>query len=294
MLRRAERCDQHHARTAASVIMSGMSRSETELVEAAHAGDPGAADELLAMHEQKLYRFGLRMCGNEEDAREVLQETMLAAFRGFPGFRGEARLSTWLYQIARGYCLKLRRRSVGEPMALQPLETASGVAAEADPADMRTHAREIGEALHAAILALPDSLREAVVLRDVEELEGDEAAKVLGIELAALKSRLHRGRAELRKHLAVLLDPSGAVATPCAELAREMREFSSADIDRATCAGIERHLAACPRCAESCVQLGQTASLCCSMPGEEVPRAVRASVRQALLSALRDESAAER
>ena len=267
-----------------------MPRTETELLDAARLGDAEATDALLASHEQRLYRFGLRMCGNEDDAREVLQETMLAAFRGFPGFRGEARLSTWLYQIARSYCVKSRRRLVGEPAAMEGLESASGVASEAEPADLGAHAREIGEAVHAAILALPESLREAVVLRDVEELDGEEAAKVLGIELAALKSRLHRGRAELRKHLAVLLDPPEGVATPCADLAREMREFSSADIDRATCTGIERHLAACPRCAKTCLQLGQSASLCCSMPGEEVPRAVRASVRHALMSALRQDT----
>jgi RNA polymerase sigma-70 factor (ECF subfamily) len=264
-----------------------MERSEPELIEAARRGDEEAVEELLALHERKLFRFSMRMCGNEQDAREVLQETMLAAFRGMSGFRGEARLSTWLYQIARGYCLKSRRRSSGEPLEMDGLDAASSVAAEAEPADQRTHAQEIGEALHAAILALPGSLRAAVVLRDVEELDGEEAAAVLGIELPALKSRLHRGRAELRKHLAILLDPSGAIATPCPDLAREMREFSAADIDRATCAGIERHLAACPRCAAGCVQLGQSASLCCSMPHEELPKAVRASVRQALLATLR-------
>ena len=267
-----------------------MQRAERELIEAARGGDGEAIDELLETHERKLFRFATRMCGNEQDAREVLQETMLAAFRGISGFRGEARLSTWLYQIARGYCLKLRRRSSGEPVEMDELNAASEVAADAEPADRRTHAREIGEALHAAILALPESLREAVVLRDVEELDGEEAAKVLGIELAAMKTRLHRGRAELRKHLAILLEPSGAIAAPCPDLAREVREFSAADIDRATCAGIERHLAACPRCAAGCVQLGQSASLCCSMPDEELPKAVRTSVRQALLATLRAES----
>ena len=72
-----------------------MQRPERELIEAARGGDGEAIDELLALHERKLFRFGMRMCGNEEDAREVLQETMLAAFRGMQGFRGEARLSTW-------------------------------------------------------------------------------------------------------------------------------------------------------------------------------------------------------
>jgi len=263
-----------------------MQRSDDELIEAARAGDASATDELLAAHEQKLYRFSLRMCGDEDAAREVLQETMLAAFRGLAGFRGEAKLSTWLYQIARGYCVKTRRLAVGEPASLEGLESASAVEAPLQSTDLRTHSREIGEALHAAILALPEPLREAVVLRDVEELDGDEAAKVLGIELAALKSRLHRGRAELRLHLAVLLEPSSASSSPCPELARELRQFSTDDIDRATCSGIERHLAACSRCAENCVQLGKSASLCCSMPGDEVPRAVRASVRHAMMSAL--------
>ena len=75
-------------------MMPAMTRSEPELIDAARSGETSAADELLSQHEQKLFRFGLRMCGNEDKAREVLQETMLAAFRGFPGFRGEARLST--------------------------------------------------------------------------------------------------------------------------------------------------------------------------------------------------------
>lgn len=266
--------------------LKAMPRTEPELIVAAREGDAAAMEELLALHEHRVFRFALRMCGNEEDAKEILQETMLAAFRGFGGFRGEAHLSTWLYQVARGYCLKARRKSVGEPAQLDELEAAGSVSTSDTAPDMRAHAREIGDALQAAIVALPARLRETVILRDVEGLEGEEAARVLGIELPALKSRLHRGRAELRKHLGVLLDPA-AGAAPCAELAREMREYSAADIDRATCTGIERHLAACPRCAERCVQLGKSASLCCSIPGEEVPRAVRASVRQALLAALR-------
>ena len=261
-------------------------RTESELMAAARGSEPAAIEELLALHEKQVFRFGLRMCGNEEDAKDVLQQTMLAAFRGFSGFRGEARLSTWLYQVARGYCTKVRRKSAGEPGHLDELGAASSIASADAAPDLRTHAREIGEALNAAILALPTQLREVVILRDVEQLEGEEAAKVLGIELGALKSRLHRGRAELRENLAVLLDES-AGGVPCADLAREMRAYSSADIDRATCAGIERHLAVCPRCAAGSVQLGKSASLCCSIPGSEVPRAVQVSVRHALLTALR-------
>ena len=263
-----------------------MPRSELELIVAARDGDAGALEELLALHEHKVFRFALRMCGNEEDAKDTLQETMLAAFRGFVGFRGGAQLSTWLYQVARSSCLKSRRKSAGEPSQLEGMDASTSISSTGILPDMRAHASEIGEALHAAILALPEQLRETVILRDVEGLDGEEAARVLGIELSALKSRLHRGRAELRKHLSVLLE-SATDTAPCPDLARELREFAAADIDRATCAGIERHLAACPQCAESCVQLGRSASLCSAIPGDQVPRAVRLSVRQALLAALR-------
>src|SRR3954468_3779451 len=94
-----------------------MERSDADLVSAARAGDRAAVDELLARYEPNIYRFGLRMCGDEESAREVLQETMLAAFRHLPGFRGDAALSTWLYQIARSFCIKERRgRPPGAPL----------------------------------------------------------------------------------------------------------------------------------------------------------------------------------
>src|SRR5258708_39453515 len=92
-----------------------MERSDAELLEAVRQGDRSAIDEILERHERQIYRFGLRMCGNEDDAREVLQETLLAAFRGLPSFRGDAALSTWLYQIARSFCGAAARRWRGRP-----------------------------------------------------------------------------------------------------------------------------------------------------------------------------------
>src|SRR5664279_6585612 len=93
-----------------------MERSDADLVVAARGGDRGAVEELLVRYEPNIYRFGLRMCGNEDAARDVLQETLLAAFRYLPGFRGDAALSTWLYQIARSFCIKERRG--GHPTCL--------------------------------------------------------------------------------------------------------------------------------------------------------------------------------
>jgi RNA polymerase sigma-70 factor, ECF subfamily len=265
----------------------GMVTTEAELLEKARNGDSGAVDEILARHERQVFRFGLRMCGNEEDARDVLQDTLLSAFRNLNGFRGDAQLSTWLYQIARSYCLKTRRRGMNEPQQTEPLdqpEAAAVPSAEAGP-DARAHAREIGSLLQAAILSLPEAHREVLVLRDVEGLSAEEAAKVVGIEVGALKSRLHRARAELRERMVAFFGGDGktAEAAPCPGLADELAAYAAEDIDQATCARIEEHLKRCERCAGTCATLRRTVSLCRQIPGDEVPLAVRTAVRAALL-----------
>jgi RNA polymerase sigma-70 factor (ECF subfamily) len=274
-----------------------MGRTDADLISAVQRGERDAIDELLARYETSIYRFGLRMCGNEEDAREVLQETLVAAFRHLPTFRGDAALSTWLYQIARSFCIKERR-------GRRPTESLDDMKGErmnlaepAAPPDARAHAREIGAALASAIGALPPEAREAIVLRDVEGLSAEEAAAIVGIEVGALKSRLHRARLQLRQELAALLgegapDSDGdgdggadrAGPAPCPELAQELSAYVSADIDQATCAHIERHLAACPSCKGACESLKRTVSLCRRIPGDEVPAPVRLAVRRAIVA----------
>jgi len=177
-----------------------MTRSDAELITAARGGDRAAIDELLTRYEPSIYRFGLRMCGDEEAAHEVLQETLLAAFRHLPGFRGDAALSTWLFQIARSFCIKERRRhrptsSLDEPSRAELVDPAPSP-------DARTHAREIGEALSRAIAKLAPEQREVLILRDVEGLSAEQAAAIVGVEVGALKSRLHRARMALRSLIA--------------------------------------------------------------------------------------------
>lgn len=264
-------------------------RTDEQLMEAARAGDDKALDEILARHEKQVYRFGLRMCGSEEDAKEVLQETLCTAFQGIHAFRGDAALSTWLYQVARTHCFRLRRRRVGAPADFQPLDAlaATHVAAEEATPDMVSHARQMGEVLQAAILALPEAHREVLILRDVEGLTAEEAARVVGIEVRALKSRLHRARLQLREHLSTLMGEGAHGQSPgCPELAQELTEFAAEEVDQATCVRLEDHLSRCPRCSEACDALKRTVSLCRRIPGDAVPAPVRAAVRQALLLAL--------
>ena len=260
-------------------------RSDAELLEKARSGDREAVNELLTRHERQVFRFGLRMCGNEEDAREVLQETLLAAFRHLDGFRGQAQLSTWLYQIARSFCGKARRRSVGEPAQKESIDAPDVVAlpsTDAQP-DASAHAREIGELLQAAILSLPEAQREVIVLRDVEGLSAEEAAQVVGVEVGALKSRLHRARMELRERLAGVLE--NVTDSPCPELAQDLAAYAAEEIDQAACTQIEEHLGRCEQCASACEALKRTVSFCRQIPGGAVPAPVRAAVRAALLAA---------
>ena len=257
--------------------------SDLELIERVKKGESRAVDELLAKHEQRIYRFGLRMCGDEEDARDVLQETLLAAYRGLPEFRGDAQLSTWLYQIARSFCIKQRRRREGEPASHEPVESAEvkELATDQPGGESETHAREVGALIQAAIGTLPAEHREALVLRDVEGLSAEEAAAVVGIEVGALKSRLHRARLALKQQLSAVLDESRD-AVACPELAAELSAYAASEIDQAACERIEAHLAGCRRCKAACDSLKRTVSLCRAIPGGEVPASVKAAVRSAL------------
>lgn len=240
-------------------------------------------EHLLALYERRVYRYALRMCGNEPDARDVAQETLLTAFRNLAGFRGESQLSTWLYQVARSHWIKQRRRGKWEPGPADYVDerAAREVPDRHSPPDHRTHARQVTEVIQAAMNTLNDDFREALVLRDVEELTAEEAASVVGIEVGALKSRLHRARLLLKQSLAAVLeDQKGGF--DCPGLKDALSDYSLSDIDQAACVQIESHMDGCVRCTEACDALKRTVSLCRAIPGGEVPAPVKAAVRQAL------------
>lgn len=133
-----------------------MNSPEHDLLTRARGGD---ARPLLETWEPRIYRFGLRVCGDEETAREVLQETLLVAFCGLGGFR-EAELATWLYALARSFCVRQRRhredREDREGASLGSAEVRAR-ADESEFPDAATHARELGRVLEAGLLSPRDS-----------------------------------------------------------------------------------------------------------------------------------------
>ncbi len=261
--------------------------SDTRLIDDARAGNRNALEALLARHESGVYRYALRMCGNADEAQDVLQETLLAAFKGLGHFRGEAGLSTWLFQIARSFCSKARRRRVGEPASHQPLDGPE-VRAVADESDPLRHAQghELEELVRAAFGALPGHYREVLHLKDVEGLSAEEVAEVIGEQVPAAKSRLYRARLELRRHLEAVLDEEPGTSAECAELEQAVSAASDGDIDRGACERMEAHMEQCSRCRHACDSLKRSIAMCSRTEGDDVPAPVRAAIRRAIGPAL--------
>ena len=268
------------------------------LIEAARGGDGDALDALLRQYQPRIYRFGIKMCRDPEDARDVLQETLFAAARSFRGFRGASSVSTWLYAIARSFCVKARRRSVFAPevVSLEAEAPAVGAARDRAPDPERSLAdREVGEALEAAIVALEPEYREVLLLRDVEGLSAAEVADVTGLTVAAVKSRLHRARVSVRNRLAPLLTPASAppASSPalCPDVVDMLSRHLEGEIGSEACAEMEGHVAACPRCQAACDSLRQTLRLCGSVPSPDVPEALQESIRKGIRSLLAERRA---
>ena len=179
--------------------------TDEELVRRSGAGDRKAFEMLAARHERSLYRFALRACRGEREAEDALQDGLLAAWRGAATFRGESAARTWLFQVIVNACHRRHRRRAGEGRDPEPIEAAAAVPADGPGPEERIGAREISQAIDRALEGLPDDAREVLLLRDVEELSGEDTAAAFGIGLAAMKSRLHRARLELKQRVETLL-----------------------------------------------------------------------------------------
>lgn len=270
------------------------SPSDDQLLAAARQGDTAALEALLVRYQPHLYRFGLRMCGNVDDAGDVAQESLISMARSLREFRGDSSVSSWLYTIARRFCIKKRRRSRFAPAREESLDGRAADAAQhlADPApnpEQTASNRELATALTQAIDALDASQREVLVLRDVEGLSAPEVAKVLGMSVDAVKSRLHRARVAVRQQLAPVLGgspselPRGAM---CPDVLTLFSQHLESDIDPSVCAMMEAHVAQCSHCRNACDSLKRTLAMCRELPTPEVPASLAASIRGAIRAAL--------
>lgn len=180
-----------------------MTPSDERLVQAFQQGDLAAFDLLVLRWERKVQGTVYRVLGTEEDARDVTQEAFLKAFRSLRGFKGEARFSSWLYQIALNLCRDRLRRKRGRAfVSLDSVEEDGGLPAQADlsPYDLAERGALCG-LVRGALAELPDEQREVIVLKEYQELTFAEIAEILDVPLSTVKTRLYRGLVGLRGRL---------------------------------------------------------------------------------------------
>ena len=257
------------------------------LLESARGGDAAALEALLRAVQPQIYRFSMKMCRHTEDAEDVLQDSMMTLARSFRDFRGASSLSTWLFTITRSFCIKKRRKSKFAPEREESLEQLAPAeqqrirSATPDPHELAESA-EIWQQVQAGIQRIEPAYREILVLRDIEGLPAKEVAEIVGISVPAVKSRLHRARAELREHLATTpYQPQPG----CPNIRKVFSQHLEGDLSPNICSTMEVHVANCPACAVECDGLKAALNACSSAPCE-VPAAVQQRVQEALRAAL--------
>jgi RNA polymerase sigma-70 factor (ECF subfamily) len=169
-----------------------------DVVAAAREGDRGAFDEIVRRTYVDTYTLAVRLTATEEDARDVVQEAYLRAWKGIRRFRGDAQFSTWMYRITANTAATVsskrrRQRTVHIDDVADPVETEVALHPE-----LATENTELMGRLAAALDELPPRLRALVVLKDVYGLSHEDIAEELGISVTAAKVRLHRGRKRMR------------------------------------------------------------------------------------------------
>ena len=183
-----------------------MTRTDEELVARATAGDLESFNQLVLRWERPIYALAYRTLGREEDARDVVQEAFLRAFRGLRGFKGEAKFSSWLYRITLNLCRDWIRRERRAPLIQVPegvdaVDLADNQAAPVDSVEDLVARREMSLAVSRAMAELPEEQRTAIMLKEYHGLTFQEIADLLECPLSTVKTRLYQGLSVLRRRL---------------------------------------------------------------------------------------------
>lgn len=196
---------------------------EQTWIDAARQGNEDAFEQLVRLYEKRVFALTLRMCKNPEDAAEAAQEAFLSAWQGLRFFRGESSFSTWLYRLASNACVDLLRREGRHRSAAGP--SLDDEELNLDVPDRTGSPQELAERselraqVEAGLAALPPDYRQVLILRELHQRTYDEIADILSLDLGTVKSRISRGRRQLRKFL--LESGNFSAASPSKEAGRE-------------------------------------------------------------------------
>ncbi len=237
------------------------------------SGRPESLDAALAVLQNTVFSFSMKVCGHREDAEDTMQETLLRAARQLPNFESPEALAVWLYKVARSRCLMSRRRSKFAPqphLSLEEvlpdraqLEALTSKPRDGSPEQQLLRA-ENREELQQAVLRVPPLYRMVLVLHDMEELSPGEIARITGLRPGTVRVRLHRARAFLRNELAARparrrpIQPAHTPSRRCRKIFAALSDYLDRELDPALCAKLEAHLAGCKPCVGYLASLEET------------------------------------
>ncbi len=237
-------------------------------------------EQLLRSIAPSIGRFARRMCKNDADADEVLQDALWSIATHLEEFEGRSSVSSWAFTLTRSACSRKRRGLKNKPHEDGDVLLAEPAASE-DP-EGRAARVEMARLVGSAVDRLPDDYREVVLLRDVEGLTAAEAATTLGMPVSALKSRLHRARAALREALRPVLEPDFVRATACPDVVRALSQKLEDELDASACAEMETHVAGCASCARTCDSVKDALRACRSSGMAPLAPEIEASVKSTI------------
>jgi RNA polymerase sigma-70 factor, ECF subfamily len=231
---------------------------------------PEAVERALALLQQTVYSFSMKVCGHPQDAEDTMQEVLVKLLPCLPKFESPQALSVWLYKVARNRCLMNRRGARNAPgkhvsldqlmpsqYELQELLEGKTLNPEADVLRSESNQR-----LREAVLKVPPMYRMVLVLHDMEGLTTSEVARVAGLREGTVRVRLHRARLMVRQHLARMAKAHGVVARihasaepeppkrprRCREMFASLSDYMDGLVQEARCREMEKHLHECEPC----------------------------------------------
>ena len=267
-------------------------------------GDHDSLEKALAMLQNSLFAFGMRVCGQRQDAEDTMQEVLVKVLPYLPKFDNSRALATWLYKTAKNCCLMSRRKSKFAPkhelsleelmpsrLELEQLGASAGVNPEKSAIQ-----KEQRQQMRDAIRNLPPAYRIVLVLRDMEGFSDEEVGEITGLRPGTVRVRLHRGRLFVRRELAKVTEHhkaagrvQGSVAQPartgrCRKMFAGLSDYLDGELDDFSCEEIEAHLDGCEPCKKFLRSLERSIQQCQQSPADCPDRERVAVLRRKLLS----------
>jgi RNA polymerase sigma-70 factor (ECF subfamily) len=250
-----------------------------ELIEAVRllrSNDPESVSEAISLLQNTVYAFSMKVCGHPEDAEDTMQDVLVRYLPHLAKISDPRALAVWLYTVTRNRCWRIRRKSVHAPKQtlsleeLMPDEMELGLLLQdvaANP-ESRVLLNEQNQLLHKAILSVPPEYRIVLVLHDIEDLDTEQIAQVLGLLPGTVRVRLHRARLYVRKAMSHIVEQTSVTKlTPkrqrrrpreeivttrrpqqCREIFANLSEYLDDRMEARTCQEMRRHIEACPAC----------------------------------------------